>query len=1004
MSRPSLTLGLAVSLAFAASGCSDNVTCVFIDGCTGGGGAISENEAVQPIDGEWIVDGPPEVDGVFPSGVQNAGTTPIVLVFSESMQAESLQGAFEVLAGGQGQPISGLTQALVSDGRVLVLLSRGDDLDPGEYVVRLEEDAVPLDLTGQVLDLDPLVELGTFTVVATPPTTPRLVTTFPPDRADDQAETTEIVAVFDRPVLPSTVTQDSFDVRVDGADPANDPPASVLVIGGVGSDTRVFLYRSLGADGRPAPLGTGAQVDLILSPAGDPISEMDGGDLPADTITFDTLPFAPPLAASVLSDPSDAIGLANLTDGDPEELMVEVELDAAQPDDFVDLFLFGVQKSSEEDPPLIALQRQVRLSGAAPIQSVIFTREDVAMQLTSAADNARFEDGAVTFAFRTRRGSAVTPVRLLDLDPDPDTIQDLLLDTIRPTIEAFEGSTGTATFRSDQRGVSLAGTADEELRSVEVTTPMATNGALAPVVGTTPTGTSQDPDFLFLAAPVDLGLVAGGSTTYSAVARDEAQNASAAVNGTFTQLGAVGPGAFSPGNSIEVEVFDSRTLEVLSGALVLVHSDRGNGVDFPFFASDTTGPDGRVMLVTEGAPSVGAIVTVERAGYDLLTLHGVPSTRLSLPLCESNLAPARTGGFMRTSDPGAVAFLQGLDQRFDDSRRAPELPRGFAGFGCDEEQGVLTCSHGPEEIRDERLGAHAFFAGDFSQTEAAFQSTLLLRAFALELPFEPVEAGALGNAAVEVEFLLDDPAAPPEEAVQAVPAFTFEVQAGSGVDLGMLQGGAPSVSVETLVPGLAGSIAVALGLAFDQGGDLWTVRAVQPGAITPAGSLGSDGRVDTDPFVRVEVLDVNENAAGVRPRLSAIQAGGPMPVFRALAAPIQLAPAEGAQSGGQAFTLRLTHAIGDDRSEAGLYRVELLDESGRGWILWRFDAAGAADVEIRVVDVAAEGGVGLDDGELSSTAAAFAWSSLVSTAFLWSDVEREFELFSRAAPRMFFKP
>jgi hypothetical protein len=57
-----------------------------------------------------------------------------------------------------------------------------------------------------------------------------------------------------------------------------------------------------------------------------------------------------------------------------------------------------------------------------------------------------------------------------------------------------------------------------------------------------------------------------------------------------------------------------------------------------------------------------------------------------------------------------------------------------------------------------------------------------------------------------------------------------------------------------------------------------------------------------------------------------------------------------------------------------------------------------------VVDVGDAGAVGLADGDLEATAAAYAWDSFSALDFLWSDVERDFELFSRAAPVTFQKP
>ncbi len=990
------------------SGCTDNVTCVFTTGCQGGSGAVSDNQAFLPVDGEWIVDGRPVVQDFFPSGTQNPGTTPVVLVFSESMQERSLTGAIEIvpLVGGglPDIPLTGVAQALVCEGRVLVLLpSNANPLDPGDYVVRLGEQAVVLDLTGQELDLAPGARIGNFSVADPDPALPRLVTTFPAAGASNQGETTSLLVVFDRPVQAASITAASFDVRVGGVAPADDPPPTPVAA--PSPDPRAFLYRSTDAGGRPVRLGTNVQVELRLSPTGAKITESDGDALAATTIRFQTLTFAAPLGSSLLSDPPDAIGLANLTPGDPEELTVEVDLDAAQPSDNLDLFLFGQQRSTDPNSPLIALQRTLRLTGTAPITSALFTRADVALQISSRPDDVRFEDGPVTFAFRARRGGIVTPLRVLDLDPAADTIQDPLLDTTVPVIGDLLGSNGTDEFRSDLRNLSLAGYtgANERLRSVEVTTLLGDNGPLAPVVGA-----GAGAGDAFLAAPVPLGIVSGGSTTYSFVPRDAAQNAAPTLSGAYTQVGVVGPDPLVPGGPLEIEVFDSRTLEPLAGARVILHSDPGTGVTFPFHQVGLTLADGTIGMV---AAPVATIATVERAGYDLFTLHGVPSSHLSVPLEESRVPGARAAGAARTDDAGASAFLAGLDRRYDDSRRSVQLPRGFSGVPCGTVQGSLSCAYGPESIQEEQLGARSFFAGDFSQTEAGFSATQLLRAFALSVPCAPVVRNGLQAADLEVTRLLDDPATPPEEATQAIPAFTFRLDVSSGVNL-LAVADDPATSgvlfadVEVLIPGLNGAIAVAQAISFDQGGNRWSVRGALPGAITAAGPLGADGIVAPDPFVRVEIADQEGNVAGVRPRLSTLVAGGANPELRALSAPTQLAPAPAAQTGAQAFTIALTHVIGDERSEnqKGLYRVDLEDDQGRRWTLWRFDPPGAASVPIRVVDPADGGGVGLSDGSVQTSVSAYAWSSLSPTAFLWSDVEREFELFARAEPFSFGKP
>jgi len=982
-----------------AAACEDNVGCVFVNGCSGDP-PLPPNEALRPVTGEWISSAVPEVVASFPTGTGHPGTTPVVLVFSETIQIQSVAGAFELVREGSVQPVPA-AQALVSEGRVLVMLpSTTTPLGAGTYVVLLAEDAVVVDLGGQQLDLEAGAEVGRFTVVSDPVEEPQLVTTFPEDGAADQGESLELLAVFDRPLDGATVTPLAFDVRVDGANPVPDPLAQPLRVGtapGV-PDARVLVYQRLDPDGLPLPFGRSATVELRLSPAGSELADADGDELEATTVSFETLAFAAPLGGSLLSDPFDAIGLANLTDGNPEELMLEVELDMAEPNDSLDLYLFGLQRRDDENPPLIALLRTKRLTGTAPIQSTIFTREEINLQLSAAPADVRFEDGPLTFAFALRRGSASSPLVVLDLDDAPETILDPELDITAPVLASWAGLGGTSEFRSELRDLSLAGQANERVRGVEVSTQLGGNGSMPPVVG-------ADEDGFFLAAPVPLGRLDGGAATFSAVLRDRAQNPTAALSGEYLQRGALGPGAFTPGQTLEILVYAGDTLEVIQGARVLVHSDLGNGVDYPFFVATNTGLDGRAMVATPGNPAVGAILTVVQPGFDLFTLHGVPVTRLSVPLEPSGQTPALATGRAATSDSGALA-IAGLDRRFDDSRRGASAPRGFRGMACSLANDTLLCDYEGAPFPPRELGARSFFAGDFAQTEAGFSAADVLQAFALTLPLPPANPGAEQEAELEVSGLLA--AGPVGDAAQAVPPFRFRLPAASGLvppfEDDLETSGILFAGLETLVPGLPSAIAVGPAVSFELAADLWTVLGAYPGAIAPAGSLGSAGSVDTDPFVRVELVDTLGSACGVRQRVSTLAAGGPLPEFLALQAPLPTAPAPGAATGGQAFDLRFVHAIGDARSEGGLYRVTLVDAAQRRWILWRFDPAGSADVAVRVVDVGDGGLVGLADGVLSATVVAFAWNGFDATDLLWSDVERRFELFARAAPLQFQKP
>ena len=61
----------------------------------------------------------------------------------------------------------------------------------------------------------------------------------------------------------------------------------------------------------------------------------------------------------------------------------------------------------------------------------------------------------------------------------------------------------------------------------------------------------------------------------------------------------------------------------------------------------------------------------------------------------------------------------------------------------------------------------------------------------------------------------------------------------------------------------------------------------------------------------------------------------------------------------------------------------------------------AGDVLVHVPDVAAGGGTALADGSIAFEVATFAWPDFDPTALLFTDVEREYDVFSFAAPVLF---
>lgn len=986
------------------------MSCVFTTGCLDGGSDDLGDPAALPEDGQWIFDVRPSVSEVLPADDLVHSTSPVVIVFSESIAQSTLASAVELVPifnGVPGTALPGVAQALVGDGRVLVLLPT--ILAPADYEVRLSTSAVVTDLTGQRLVEAPGALLSSFTVPATAPTEPRVVATWPVDAATAQSTTGEVVVVLDRAAAAASVDDSSFIVQVNGADPAADPTAEALVVTVAGitiSDTRVYLWRSEDDEGVPVSLGTSASVELTLSPPGSEIVDATGTALPETSISFTTLSLAAPLAAAFLSTPSDGIGIRNLTAGDAEELLVQVELDAAAEGDRLDLFLVGSSVASPDVPSqLVALLRTLTLAGTSPIVTADFTLADIdLLRTTDPALEARFEDGGVAFAFRLRRGSLVTPLAVLDADPGAEGIQDPTLDTVAPTLISYLHPSGSTTeARSAVRDMVIAGRASEFLRSVEVSSSLGTNGTLPPVIGSDPTGS-------FVAFPIVAGVLPPGAVDFSIIGYDAALNASAPQDGTFTQLGAVGSGALNPGGVIMVQVFDAESLELLAGAHVLTHADVGDGTSFPLLDEAATDALGEASLAGHGPTQAGTLLSVELSGYDLFTFHGVPATRVSVPLVrQGSGADASVSGTLTTESAIAqLTFLAGLDRKLDDSRRAEETAATYDGGTCSGGPlgGSFACPYGPEPIRIGVLGVQSFLAGSLNQAEGSFSAAILLQAFDLQIPVPVADAGAATLTSIELLGLFGEPGLFAEEDQPfALEDAEFLVDPSGGIDFANLDDdpdstGTPRVSVETIVPGIPGTVTVGLGLAFEvvPGVPFWNVKSAVPGAVGIDGFFGLNGLVDTDFRVRMEVRDGDGARAGVRVRRSALAS------HAAPNLPELLSPPSGGNSLSTSYSVVFENTILDGAGEPGLYEVVLTDAVGRRWHLWRGDDVDGGDLSVRVPDLGGTAAIGLASGATSCTIAAFAWQSLSPSEFLWSDIEREHDLFAATKSVSFTVP
>lgn len=1001
---------LAGLLGLAATGCGDSPLCVFSGTCFDSGtvGALGAT-AVRPVNGEFISDAAPRLVNAYPDATNVHPRSPLVLVFSESLDPDSLGGGLGGILGGGTQPFSLINLfaggfgggtvpydlELFADGRVVVLLPV-EELELGDHVLRINDTADIEDLTGQ--DLTTSGDVLTFGVGETPPSDLQLVATWPEDGSDGQGTRAEILAFFDRPVDPDTMTGDAWQVTVDMDPPAIDPDPlpfteSVPLLPDV-VDNRIWSWTSVDpVSGEVASFGTGVPVELRLSPTDARITVTgdDPAELELQEIGFDTADFDAPLSASIRSEPTDAIGVPNLETDGVRPLEIEVVLDGAAEGDQLDVFLFGTTHGDE--PRLVALRRSQTLT-ADDVAAAIVSRETLDLVDTDDPFMARFADGDVTMAFRLSRGSVESPVTLLDVDPDTDGVQDALLDTRAPSAGGV-GDGEIATFRSDLRGLALTGTSDEDVFAVEVTTtnPTDSNDILAAALGTA----VVDDAWLYVAEPVDLG-VAAGDVDYQFTLYDRALNPAPAQVGVFTQLGGVGPDPHVAGSPIDVSVFDVASLEPLSGAAVFVLGPDGGG-GFELVDSDVTDAEGRVSQIGTGADP--AILIVDYAGYDLFGFQGVTASRVSVPLSSTSLAEAGVAGSLAALGTDVASYLNTDPSRVVGftRRTSADFPVADADSMACASDGFL-CQYPTVSVRAGRLGAASYLAGDFGLAANNFNAQNALQLFEWIFPLPALEPGDAGAANFTTRRWL----ALADAAERAYEGPEVVLLGGvAGLDEGQLVGddsfaGLPIVSVEAVSPGLHGTLPVGVGFAYADGAD-WNLRTAVPGDVGIGGAITLTGALEEDLLLRAELRDVDGNRSARRPTFAQVEAGSGSLALPAVSQVTD--PGPGGSVFGNPFDLVFDDVLTDAEGQPGIYEVELTLPGGRRWVLYLPDPSDGTGTSVHVPDGLA--GLAIPDGDVDCVVTAMGYESLTLSSFLWSDLERRYDQFSRSAAIRFSK-
>jgi hypothetical protein len=846
---------------------------------------------------------------------------------------------------------------LVGEGRVAILMPIGL-IPSSSYQVGLRDDASLTDRTGLTYDPGFSKVVGNFSVSANPNPTPQLLTMWPQRGSVDQSTLPEIVAVFDRVMdTGSVIAGGAFSVTVDGAPPTYHPSASVLsftdFFGFTEPIPQVYTWRSFEPSGEPALLGLNAEVSLELSSS---IKSEDDELYAGSSGSFTTALVNPPASVAFTSTPTDAFGVSHLDGTTSLELTVTLEGEAGA-DDFLTLYLYG---SSDAEGSISLLTREVSIAEGA--SKVILGESE--LDLADESNGARFEDGDVYIAVSVRRGSARSPVRLLDTDPFESGSQPAILDTVPPVLVGL-GTDGTQTseYVSTSRGLTVVGLAEEELAAVEVEVfvdgTLSTNGALAPVIESNEEGA-------FIAKQLDLEIVdpAFLPAALTVTIYDRAMNPAVPLDLSWRQVGASGPGLALPvEGDVSVRVFDSATNQPVSGALIFSHE-----VDVveTFLNDAVTDAEGTGLVLS--AASGATVITVDAAGYDLFTFHGVPTTRLDVPL----QLTAGSGRIIYSvvSDDVSELAVDNVQVRVADDRllSGPTQPTTVISGdlnGCIDDSFLgIFCGFGVADIAAGKFGASTLLATVDQGIDFAAADFLKVADLELLAGAGAVAPNAKDSFQYEVTGLLPDIG---EERPLLAPESGLDLFQLVSLDTTSFVAGSPSVLIEGAVPSLGGVATVGAGVAEDfLGLGLFIVQGAYAGAADGIleddgdieGRWVTEGLVEADLFFRVDLKDTSGNKSGRRMRFSEL---AQVIAITPPDVPVLMNPSS--DTGGSAFELEFMDTLDDDQD--GLFRVHMTDITGRSWDIWHLnEPTSGRGITANVPEISSLGGQPLADGQL----------------------------------------
>jgi hypothetical protein len=384
------------SLALLAlSACADNVGALWDP--DRGGSDDGSGISVVPSQGR-LVDTRPRVLSADPKGSGWPTTVPIVVVFSESIARDSVEGQSAGGGGGlPGLPTAARVQVrsvstqqavpttlswLVGD-RVLVLTPTAGLVADQDYEVVVDPEVRDVDAVRKG-GSEPEVVATFRTDRGAEVTEGQVVATIPAANERDVEREADVHVIFDRPCDPTTVDDTSFRVEDAGVLLPGDRSYPISV--GDIEDTRVLSFRA--SDGLPS----GSELAIRFT---DSISFLQAGQLDFSNrdpyATFETVRGKAP----------ERVAVGNVVPGFPDQInaqnfsnvVVDVDVDAsviAGSEVLVRIYGFDADTEAEDDLAFVEQAASVPIDGPTTV-SVVFGAA------LGEALRPRFDEGGLAF-------------------------------------------------------------------------------------------------------------------------------------------------------------------------------------------------------------------------------------------------------------------------------------------------------------------------------------------------------------------------------------------------------------------------------------------------------------------------------------------------------------------------------------------------------------------------------------------------------------------------------